>query len=67
MTKRIDWRSSPMVWTIRTRCPHCHTFRRPTIVRSEAENDGSVMRRCICQDCGKPYKEILEPDSSLRN
>lgn len=56
----IHWANQPLVVETRSACPWCHSVRRPTIVRTADNGDGSQTRNCICRHCSRPFKVAVE-------
>ncbi|WP_436716397.1 hypothetical protein U8335_02295 [Roseiconus lacunae] len=61
--QRIRWTEVPITFAplIIIRCPECKSDRKPVIVNTTTEDDGSITRRCICRECGAPSLLVLEP------
>lgn len=59
-----DWANVETLYTILpppTPCPVCGDPGKPTIVRTEDQGDGTLLRKCICKNCSTPFKVVAEP------
>jgi hypothetical protein len=56
---RESWVDVPLVTVIAPACPWCRALK-PIPVRSEQNGDGSVTRRCVCRECSKRFKLLIE-------
>lgn len=54
-------RPSPptIVFIERARCPGCGSANLRTY-RSTDQGDGSVLRHCVCRDCGERVRVVVE-------
>ena len=43
-------------------CPRCGVAGPHGIVRSRAEADRSVTRRCVCRTCNQRFVVVVDPD-----
>lgn len=60
MTEAINWPEQPLVRELLAVCPRCFSTRRPTIVRTADNGDGSRTRNCVCCECSRPFKVVVE-------
>lgn len=61
-----SWFDAPCVVIVAPACPYC-SARRPVIVRSEANGDGTTTRKAVCRRCSRKFKIVVElPDSGNR-
>lgn len=60
------WADCPDVVIHKAACPACWADEY-TIVRSEANGDGSTTRKAICGSCGQRFKIIVEPLPEIGN
>jgi hypothetical protein len=60
MPDNTPWAEVPPVTIYRAACPRCWADEYH-VVRSEANGDGSVTRKAVCDRCHRRFKIIVEP------
>lgn len=53
------WDDARCVHVTAGHCPHCHCLKYVR-VRSEANGDGTVTRKCVCERCSRRFKLVIE-------
>lgn len=60
------WEDAPLVVIHKPACPSCWCDQF-SLVRSEANGDGSTTRKAICGRCHKKFKIVVEPLPEIGN
>ncbi|GEM_PF-2524981 len=55
------WEDAPLVFTEMVCCPHCHTLRKPIVIRTEQGGDSSRSRKQVCRICSRRWVLVIEP------
>ncbi len=61
------WEDAPLVFTEMVCCPHCHTLRKPIVIRTERGGDGSRSRKQVCRVCSRRWVLVIETEALPEN